>query len=153
MAVHACFLPHLRHCNMHIALPGPTMPQFASHLYHLLQQAFCQRAGVFPLGKAAVHKQTRGSLLFCTQAVQQPSLFKMSVPVQCAPLVAGASTSQLLCNVLQHHMQLNVRPCGPCSEHQQRKVAQGHLTTARTEGVIYDTIQAVKPPVMLLVSV
>ena len=56
------------------------------------------------------------------------------------------------CNVLQHHMQSNVRQCSPCTAHQQKKMAEGK-TTARPEASIYDTIHAVRLPVVLLVSV
>lgn len=74
------------------------------------------------------------------------------VSLQTAPLLTDASTGQLLGNVLQHHMQENIRPCDPCTAYQQEKMAMG-IHTDREQAVIYDTRQAVHLPVMLLVSV
>ena len=131
-------------------------PQSAFHLYHLLQQSCCGLqgasywAGLLSMDSqevryCSVHKQ-------CDNQACPRSLPWQAVYVQVAPLLAGASTGQLLCNVLQHHMQANVRPCCPCTQHQQRKSEEGK-STARPEAVIYDTIQAVRLPLVLLVSV
>lgn len=131
-------------------------PRFAFHLYHLLQQTFCGLQGSSYWAQllsmdsqevryCSVHKQ-------CDNQARPRSLPWQAVYVQCAPLLAGVSSGQLLCNVLQRHMRANVRPCGPCTAHQQRKMAAGK-STSRPEAVIYDTVQAVRLPVVLLVSV
>ena len=149
----AGFLPQ---CFMHVAFSAVPIPYFAFHLYHLLQQILCGLQGASYW--AALLSLDSQEVRYCTVHKQCPNQAKprslpwQPVHVQCAPLLAGASTGQLLCNVLQHHLQSNVRQCDPCTAHQQKKMAEGK-TTARPEAVIYDTIQAVRLPVVLLVSV
>ena len=68
------------------------MPQFAFHLYHDLQQFYCERAGGFLLGQAAVHGYPGGSLLLWTQAVRQPSLSKISGMAGCPCAVSSTAS-------------------------------------------------------------
>ena len=154
--VQLCPAGLLPQCFMHVAISAVPMPHFAFHLYHLLQQVLCGMQGASywaallsidrqEVRYCNVHKQ-------CDNRAKPRSLQWQPVYVQCAPLLADAGTGQLLCNVLQRHMQSNVRQCSPCTAHQQKKMAEGK-TTARPEAMIYDTIQAVRLPVVLVVSV
>lgn len=74
------------------------------------------------------------------------------IAVEVAPLLSDASTSQLLCSVLLHHHLVIERDCIPCSDHQQKKMTSG-ASTDRESGVVRNIRQAVRLPVMLLVSV
>ena len=138
--LHACCIAKTSNASIYI----PTVSCLAAVFFVSVQGASYWARLLFLDSQegryCSVHKQ-------CNNQTCPRSLQWQAVHVQCALLLAGASTGQLLCSVLQHHMQSNVQLCGPCTEHQQRKIAQGK-TIARTEGVIYDTIQAVKLPVM-----
>ena len=74
------------------------------------------------------------------------------ISLQNTPLLPHGGTNQLLFNVLQHYTDLDNRKCEPCTVHQQQKMDSG-ATVSKDAGTIKCTRQAVRLPVMLLVSV